>query len=52
MAEEKILKDEILSDEQLEQVAGGTYRDIDLSIWISCMRLELLGGTKVRDLTR
>ena len=25
MADEKILKDEILSDEQLDEVAGGTY---------------------------
>lgn len=27
MAEEKILKDEILNDEQLEEVAGGTYEE-------------------------
>ncbi|MBQ6296489.1 MAG: hypothetical protein IJK81_02125 [Selenomonadaceae bacterium] len=27
MAEEKILKDEILSEEQLKQVAGGTYQE-------------------------
>ena len=39
MAEEKILKDEVLKDEQLEQVAGGygieTENDID--------RLKILG---------
>ena len=27
MADEKILKDEILSDEQLDNVAGGTYAE-------------------------
>ena len=29
MAEEKILKDEILKDEQLDQVAGGTEQQIE-----------------------
>ena len=28
MAEEKILNDEILEDAELEEVAGGTYREI------------------------
>ena len=45
MAEEKILKDEILKDEELEQVAGGTYRDSSLDLAF----MQAIGDLKKED---